>query len=163
MSQHGTSKCANMVLSKEDGGEPCGEICRAFSMQRIEVEHMPRKPKHPCSHPGCPNLTDRRFCEEHEKIANQNYERYDRNKSNKRRYGRAWKRIRDKYVSLHPFCEVCYARGILVETEEVHHKKPLSEGGTHERDNLIALCKSCHSRIHAERGDRFNHNREYTY
>lgn len=94
---------------------------------------------------------------------NQNYEKYERSKSNKRRYGRAWKRIRDKYVSQHPFCEICYEKGILVETEEVHHKKPLSEGGTHDRDNLIALCKSCHSRIHAERGDRFHQNREYTY
>ena len=135
----------------------------AFFMEKKEVEHMPRKPKRPCSHPGCPNLTDGRFCEEHARQHNQDYEKYERNKSNKRRYGRAWKRIRDKYVSQHPFCEVCYERGILVETEEVHHKKPLSEGGTHERDNLIALCKSCHSRIHAERGDRFNSNREYTY
>ena len=124
---------------------------------------MPRKPKHPCSYPGCPELTDKRYCESHEKMMNQNYEKYNRSKSNKRRYGRAWKRIRDKYVSMHPFCEICYEKGILVETEEVHHKKPLSEGGTHDRDNLIALCKSCHSRIHAERRDRFNHNREYTY
>ncbi|WP_396631581.1 HNH endonuclease [Longibaculum muris] len=37
--------------------------------------------------------------------------------------------------------------------DEVHHKLPLSEGGTHERSNLIALCKSCHAKIHAERGD----------
>ena len=140
-----------------------GEILSGFSYAEKEVEHMPRKPKHPCSYPGCPELTDRRYCESHEKLMNQNYEKYERNKSSKRRYGRAWKRIRDKYVSLHPFCEVCYEKGILVETEEVHHKKPLSEGGTHERDNLIALCKSCHSRIHAERGDRFNSNREYTY
>ena len=124
---------------------------------------MPKKPKRPCSHPGCPNLTDGRFCEEHEKLANQNYEKYGRNKDSKRRSGRAWKRIRDKYVSQHPFCEVCDERGILVEAEEVHHKKPLSEGGTHERDNLIALCKSCHSRIHAERGDRFKSKRAYTY
>lgn len=136
---------------------------QGFFMQRIEVEHMPKKPKRPCSHPGCPNLTDGRFCEEHEKLANENYEKYGRNKDSKRRYGRAWKRIRDKYVSQHPFCDVCYANGILVETEEVHHKKPLSEGGTHERDNLIALCKSCHSRIHAERGDRFKSKRAYTY
>lgn len=28
---------------------------------------MPRKPKRPCSYPGCPNLTDGRFCPEHEK------------------------------------------------------------------------------------------------
>ena len=40
-----------------------------------------------------------------------------------------------------------------METEEIHHKKPLSEGGTHDRSNLIALCKSCHSQIHAKRGD----------
>ena len=73
----------------------------------------------------------------------------------KKRYGRAWKRIRDKYVMEHPFCELCFERGVIVPVEEVHHKKPLSEGGTHDRSNLIALCKSCHSRIHAERGDRW--------
>ena len=122
-----------------------------------------KKPKRPCSHPGCPNLTDNRFCEEHEKIHNQNYEKYKRNPQTKRRYGRAWKRIRDKYVSLHPFCELCYEKGILVETEEVHHKKKLSEGGTHDRDNLIALCKSCHSKIHAEQGDRWSNDRTYFY
>ena len=93
---------------------------------------MPRKPKRPCSHPGCPNLTEGRFCEEHAKLVNQNYEKYERDPQSKRRYGRAWKRIRDKYVSLHPFCELCYEKGILVETEEVHHKKKLSDGGTHD-------------------------------
>lgn len=40
--------------------------------------------------------------------------------------------------------------------EEIHHKLPLSEGGTHDRSNLIALCKSCHSQIHAKRGDRWH-------
>lgn len=124
---------------------------------------MPRKPKRPCSHPGCPNLTEERFCEEHAKLVNQNYEKYERNSQTKRRYGRAWKRIRDRYVALHPFCELCYEKGILVETEEVHHKKKLSDGGTHDKENLIALCKSCHSRVHAEQG-RFNNNQnEYTY
>ena len=94
---------------------------------------------------------------------NSRYEKYQRAPGTKQRYGRAWKRIRDKYVSQHPFCEVCYESGVLVKTEEVHHKIPLSEGGTHDKSNLIALCKSCHSRIHAERGERFNTNREYTY
>jgi 5-methylcytosine-specific restriction protein A len=32
----------------------------------------------------------------------------------------------------------------------------LSEGGDHSRENLIALCRSCHARIHAERGDRWH-------
>ena len=39
---------------------------------------MPRKPKRPCSFPGCPKLTDGRFCEEHEKQENRRYEKYDR-------------------------------------------------------------------------------------
>lgn len=99
---------------------------------------------------------NKRFCEEHEKLSNCNYEKYARDKSTKRRYGRAWKRIRDKYAAEHPFCERCFERGIIVPTEEIHHKLPLSEGGTHDRSNLIALCKSCYSHEHAERGDRWH-------
>lgn len=116
---------------------------------------MPRKPKKPCAYPGCPNLTDGRYCPEHQSKINSDYEKYGRDKNAKRKYGRAWKRIRDKYAAEHPFCERCFERGILVETEEIHHKLPLSEGGTHDRNNLIALCKPCHSREHAERGDRW--------
>lgn len=123
---------------------------------------MPRKPKHPCNYPGCPKLTEGRYCEEHQKIENKNYEKYHRDPNTKRRYGRAWKRIRDSYVKAHPFCEICYEKGILVSTEQVHHKIPLSEGGNHDRSNLISLCKSCHSRIHAERGDRWETRGAYS-
>lgn len=63
---------------------------------------------------------------------------------------------RDKYAAEHPFCELCFERGLAVPVEEIHHKLPLSEGGTHDRSNLIALCKSCHSKIHAKRGDRWH-------
>ena len=114
---------------------------------------MPMKAKRPCAYPGCPNLSDERFCLEHRSKVNSDYERYGRNKATKKRYGRAWKRIRDRYASLFPFCEICFDKGIIVPTQEIHHKKPLSEGGTHDMDNLIALCKSCHSQIHAKRGD----------
>ena len=84
---------------------------------------------------------------------NSSYEKYGRDKSAKKQYGQVWKRIRGKYAAEHPFCELCFDRGFIVPTEEIHHKLPLSEGGTHERSNLIALCKSCYSRIHAGRGD----------
>lgn len=135
-----------------------GAILRGLSLCPKEVERMPRKPKRPCSFPGCPNLTEGRFCEEHEKQENRRYEKYDRDPTVRRRYGRAWKRIRDRYVSQHPFCELCYEKGVLKPVEEVHHKLPLSQGGTHEENNLISLCQSCHAKIHAERGDRW-HNR----
>ena len=123
---------------------------------------MPRKPKHPCAHPGCPELVEpgRRYCDEHAKEEARAYEKYGRDRSVRRRYGRAWTRIRARYVKEHPFCEQCFERGVLVPVEEVHHIIPLAEGGTHEPDNLISLCKSCHSRIHAERGDRWGKNRD---
>ena len=124
---------------------------------------MPKMPKHPCDFPGCPNLTDRRYCEEHAKQENRRYERYQRDPATKRRYGRAWQRIRNRYVAAHPFCEECYKKGILTPTEEIHHITPLAHGGTHADDNLMALCKPCHSRITVEMGDRWPQNKEYTY
>lgn len=115
---------------------------------------MPRKPKRPCSYPGCPKLTDGRFCEEHTKLENKRYEKYSRDPAVRRKYGRAWKRIRDSYVKTHPFCEKCYERGVLVPVDEVHHKIPISQGGTHDKNNLMSLCRSCHNKIHYEIGDR---------
>ena len=40
---------------------------------------MPRKPKRPCSYPNCPRLTDKQFCDEHERLENKRYEMQDRN------------------------------------------------------------------------------------
>lgn len=117
---------------------------------------MPRKPKHPCSYPGCPALTEGRYCEEHQKLTNKQYERYSRDPKTKRRYGRAWKRIRDSYAVAHPLCEQCLKEGKYVATQEIHHKTPLARGGTHDKSNLIALCKECHARIHAKSGDRWH-------
>ena len=136
------------------------DILQRLFLWKKEGGQMPRKPKKPCAYPGCPNLCEGRYCPEHQSKVNSEYEKYGRNPRTKKRYGRAWKRIRDKYVLEHPFCELCFERGVMVPTEEVHHKKPLSEGGTHDRSNLIALCKSCHSRIHAERGDRWGKHPE---
>ena len=39
---------------------------------------MPTKPKRPCSYPGCPRLTNGRYCEEHAKLEARRYEKYDR-------------------------------------------------------------------------------------
>ncbi len=128
----------------------------AFLLHGLEVQPMPRKPKRPCSYPGCPKLTDGRFCEEHAKLEAKRYEKYDRDPAVRRRYGRAWTRIRNRYAAAHPFCEDCYKRGILTPMEEVHHILPLSRGGTHADDNLMSLCKSCHSHITAEMGDRWH-------
>lgn len=108
---------------------------------------MPYKPKKPCGYPGCPKLSDGRFCEVHAKQNAQEYERYRRDPATRKRYGRAWKRIRDRYATKHPLCEQCEKAGKITPTQEVHHILPLSEGGSHDESNLMALCTACHSGI----------------
>lgn len=117
---------------------------------------MPRKPKRPCSFPGCPKLTDGRFCEDHAKEEARRYEKYQRDPEARKRYGKAWTVIRKAYAAEHPFCEVCLSEGRYTPTEAVHHIKPLSQGGTHDISNLKAVCKACHARIHGEMGDRWS-------
>ena len=120
---------------------------------------MPWKPKHPCSYPGCPELTTERFCEKHKKLANRQYDRYSRDKAARKIYGSSeWKKIRARFLAAHPLCEQCRKEGRLTVATEVHHILPLRHGGTHADENLMALCKPCHSRISIEMGDRF-HNR----
>ena len=118
---------------------------------------MPRSPKKPCRWPGCPRLTDRQYCPEHEKAARQQYDRFERSPDINKTYGRAWKRIRDRYAAEHPLCELCLKDGRLTPVEEVHHILPISHGGTHDRSNLMSLCRSCHQKIHLENGDRHTH------
>lgn len=125
---------------------------------------MPHKPDKPCSYPGCPNLVPagQSFCPEHLKQMNQTYERYGRDPAVRRHYGKEWRKVRGIYIKTHPFCEECYRNGVMTRAEHVHHIVPLSEGGNNNFDNLESLCKSCHSRIHAKNGDRWNnHGTQY--
>jgi 5-methylcytosine-specific restriction protein A len=117
---------------------------------------MPTKPKKPCSFPGCPRLTHDRYCEEHTKVMNARYNKYERPYDSSERYGHKWRRIRNRYIETHPLCEECLKTERYTPAQEVHHILPLEKGGTHNEDNLMALCKSCHSRITAESGDRWH-------
>lgn len=120
---------------------------------------MPQKPKSPCRYPGCPKLTDGRYCDEHQKLIDRNYNRYGRDPATGQRYGTAWRIIRCSYIAAHPLCEQCLKDGRMAPAQEVHHILPLSDGGTNDSSNLMALCKSCHSQITAEMGDRW-HNKK---
>ena len=108
---------------------------------------MPRKPKRPCSHPGCGKLIDGRYCDEHRQIAERQYNQHLRDPDTNKRYGRAWKKIRARFLLQHPLCEQCRQEGRLTPAQEVHHILPLANGGMNNESNLMALCKSCHSRI----------------
>lgn len=115
---------------------------------------MPSSPKRPCSYPGCPKLTDGQYCEDHAAVARRQYNKYQRAPDINKKYGRAWKRIRDRHITLQPLCEMCLKEDMLIPAQEVHHILPISKGGTHSQDNLMSLCRSCHNKIHIEMGDR---------
>ena len=117
---------------------------------------MPRKPRRPCGHPGCSRLAveGSQYCAEHTKAERDRYNRYERAADINKKYGRAWKRIRDRYARAHPLCEMCLKEGRMTPVEEVHHILPISQGGNHRESNLMSLCQSCHTKIHYEIGDR---------
>lgn len=117
---------------------------------------MPRKPRRGCAYPGCARLAEGKsaYCDEHKKIMNKQYQRYKRPADSNKKYGRAWKRIRDRYAK-HIRC----ARGVLKREESLRWRKSTisfrcHRGGTHRNDNLMSLCQSCHTKIHLELRDR---------
>ena len=109
---------------------------------------MPHKPLKPCKYPGCPKLTSGLYCEEHAPLVSKEYDKYSRASNKNKKYGREWKRIRDRYVREHPVCELCLKEGKLTPTTEVHHIKFVEDGGGNEASNLLALCHSHHEWIH---------------
>lgn len=122
-----------------------------------DVNAVPRSPRRGCAWPGCPLLAEERsaYCAEHKRETNRQYNRYERAPDTGKKYGRAWRRIRERYFSSHPFCEKCFAEGRMIPAEEVHHITPVSRGGTHDEGNLMSLCRSCHEKIHHNKmGDR---------
>lgn len=103
---------------------------------------MPMKPKKPCKHPGCPLLTHETYCEFHVRLHVD-----DRPSASERGYDHRWKAIRKSFLQRHPLCAECMKNNKAVRAVDVHHIKPLAEGGTHAEDNLMQLCHSCHSKI----------------
>ena len=116
---------------------------------------MPHKPKKPCAHQGCPELTRGRFCETHAKQEAARYNKYERDPDSSKRYSGAWKQIRNAFLSANPLCEICRSCGILTPATVAHHKIKLSDGGTNDWANMSALCRECHSRLHAKQRDCF--------
>lgn len=104
---------------------------------------MPRKPKKPCGHPGCPTLTDNRYCDEHVKLyAN------ERGSAAERGYDSRWRKARTRFLKVHTFCVTCKAEGNLVKAAVVDHVIPHrgDEKLFWDESNWQALCKSCHDR-----------------
>lgn len=103
---------------------------------------MPRKSKRPCSHPGCLNLTEDKYCEEHKSL------HPDRPSAAKRGYGSKWQRVSKAYLRKHPMCVRCMAKGRYVPATVVDHI--VSHRGDAklmwDESNYQSLCKACHDK-----------------
>ncbi|MBM7795195.1 HNH endonuclease [Pseudoglutamicibacter cumminsii] len=120
---------------------------------------VPRKPKRPCSQPGCPELTDHRFCPAHARAEDERYRTYQLDPAINKRYDHRRRKIRNAYIQAHPLCEQCQTQGRVTPAQEVDHIVPLEDGGTHDEANLQALCKPCHSSKTARGNDRWRYRR----
>jgi 5-methylcytosine-specific restriction protein A len=107
---------------------------------------MANRPARPCSAGGCPNLVTkagRWFCDEHLR-ERQRAESAERRRDGRHAdYGPSWRMISARFLQANPFC-ACGARAVLV-----HHVVERRDGGTDAYGNLMAMCRSCHSRLHA--------------
>jgi len=109
---------------------------------------MPYKSKKPCAVNGCPNLTRERFCTEHARREMKDYNK-KRNPETNKTYNGSWRKISKSYLTRYPLCERCKERGKFTPADIVHHIIKITDGGTHAADNLMSLCRSCHSSEHA--------------
>ena len=104
-----------------------------------------------CLEPRCPNpVVVRGRCREH---ASQ--QRKWTRSVNDAFYGsKAWKMSREAQLFAHPLCQFVLDDGTECATiaDSVHHRTPIEEGGA-RRDphNLMSICRSHHSVIHAQR------------
>ena len=115
---------------------------------------MPSMPKRGCSVPGCPEIAgDSGMCEYHRKKYRRESSRdrrwnEKRPNTSERGYGSRWQKIRKAYLSRNPICNKCERKGRTTAADTVHHIIDIKNGGTHNLDNLMALCRDCHERVH---------------
>jgi 5-methylcytosine-specific restriction protein A len=111
---------------------------------------MAHRPIKLCAKPGCNELTRGKYCEDHERedLDRNNANDKDRRSASKRGYDRTWQKARLMYLRRNPLCAKCRTHLDL----QVHHKVPISEGGSRlDPKNLETLCGTCHKKHHAGR------------
>ena len=115
--------------------------CHTKFTPKSEVVRMPTRPKKPCRHPGCPNLTDERYCSEHS-VDNK------RASAHERGYTSKWRRLSKLYLKAHPLCVECKRHGRLTPATVVDHIVPHrgNEQLMWSESNWQGLCKRCHDK-----------------
>src|SRR6185437_10146984 len=112
---------------------------------------MPELPKRPCRRSGCPEITAEGYCARHQAERRAQYDREQRPERCNLYSTSAWRTLRRWQLSQHPACEICKAEGRMTLASLVHHVQTVEDRPdlALSRANLMSLCDSCHSRLHA--------------
>lgn len=120
----------------------------------------PAAPKRPCKWPGCPSLTEGRFCPAHEKSDRRAVDNR-RGSAASRGYDHRWQRYRADYLRRHPLCAACEKQGQVAAATVVDHITP--HRGDKElfwnQANHQPLCKACHDSKTATEDGGFGNGR----
>lgn len=69
-----------------------------------------------------------------------------RGKTSERGYGTSWQRLRKVVLKRDGgLCQICLMNNRITDAEEIHHIKPLKQGGDNKLSNLISVCRRCHA------------------
>jgi 5-methylcytosine-specific restriction enzyme A len=114
---------------------------------------MPRRPRRPCTKPGCRALVEGGGrCPEHPypprfrgEVERESDAR--RGGARTRGYDSTWERLRKLKLANDPLCEACLSVGVIEAADTVDHVTPLRDGGPRlEMGNLQSLSRICHAR-----------------
>jgi 5-methylcytosine-specific restriction protein A len=103
-----------------------------------------------CLEPRCDNpATSRGRCDEHRRAQERERSRARRQQARERNrfYARKhWAIVRRRKLTRDSLCALGHP-GCLGIASEVHHKVAMEDGGAaYDMDNLVSVCKPCHSR-----------------
>jgi 5-methylcytosine-specific restriction protein A len=80
--------------------------------------------------------------------------RQTRGTRQERGYDDAWIELRNAYITEHPLCERCEAKGHITPAEQVHHKQAfdgIDDPLRLDWNNLESVCLTCHRARERER------------
>lgn len=109
---------------------------------------MPRRPKTPCTQPGCPELTSGGRCAVHARQATKL-----RREAGNGVYGTsAWARVRKAYLYENPWCALCGAPSTVADHYPLSRKALVAQGvdTPDAPTHLRPLCTHCHNRETAQ-------------
>ena len=108
------------------------------------------KPKKPCKHPGCRQLSSDGYCEEHKADGKP----WAKKNKKPRLRGRKLQNERKKLFDDQPLCVQCQTEGRVSVATQRDHIVPLAEGGEDVLENTQGLCDDCHDKKTKEESKR---------